>query len=552
MTHPKLVEAMFRPKFYPYRPEQVELIQTHISYIFIAGDYVYKVKKAVDFGFLDFTILDKRKYYCNEELRLNRRLAPKVYFEVVEIGEDAGGNIVLGIKDRIVEYAVKMLKIPQEGMLKTLLHQGKVERFVMDALARKLVDFHRHAATGGHIDEIGGLETICRNHDENFEQTESYINITIPEVQYHFIKAYIYNFINSNHALFAKRVADHRIREGHGDLHLEHICIMDPGSPDKATCKAPDKAIDQFRRAYDPDDIVIFDCIEFNESFRYDDVAAEVSFLAMDLDYNSYPDHAETFVNAYIKYSDDYEIRNLLNFYKCYYAYVRGKVVSFEINDSSIRQEERNEALKTAARYFDLAYTYAARLEKSTLVLMAGLMGTGKNIRAKLIAPRIGADIIQTDVLRKEILNIASTEQLYESFGKGIYSKEITRKTYDRALELASEKLKEGKSVIIDASYKSRDDRQKAFEAAEGLHTDFFIIECICPENIIKERLNSRMSDKGEVSDGRWESYQVQKKKFDAITEITDSLHIIFDTSLTPEESTYKALGKIRNFNVHA
>ena len=547
MTHPKLVEAMFRPEFYPHRPEQVELIQTHISYIFIAGDYVYKVKKAVDFGFLDFTTLDKRKYYCNEELRLNRRLAPKVYLEVVEIGEDAEGNISLGMKDRIVEYAVKMLKIPREGMLKTLLHQGKVDNLVMDALARKLVAFHRSAATGGHIDEIGGLETIRRNHDENFQQTESYINITIPEVQYNFIKAYIYNFIDNNHALFAKRVVDHRIREGHGDLHLEHICIMGLGYPDNSAGTAPYKAIDQSRREYDPDDIVIFDCIEFNERFRYDDVAAEVAFLAMDLDYNAYLDHSETFVNAYIKHSGDYEIRSLLNFYKCYYAYVRGKVVGYEINDSSLWQEERDEAAKTAARYFDLAYTYTARLEKPTLILMAGLMGTGKSIRARLIAPRVGADIIQTDAVRKKILNIEPTEQHYEAFDRGIYSEEITRKTYDRAIELASEKLKEGKSIIIDASYKSRNDRRKAFEAAEKLHADFFIIECICPENIVKERLTSRMSDGAEISDGRWEIYQAQKETFDAITEISDSLHIILDTSLTPEESMNQAIGKLKN-----
>ncbi len=548
MTHPRLVEAMFRPEFYPHRPEQVELIQTHISYIFIAGAYVYKVKKAVDFGFLDFTTLDKRKYYCNEELRLNRRLAPKVYLEVVEIGEDAGGNIVLGMKDRIVEYAVKMLKIPPEGMLKTLLHQGRVDHYVMDALARKLVDFHRHGATGGHIDEIGGLETIRRNHDENFEQTKDYVNVTIPEVQYRFIKSYIYNFIDSHRAWFAKRVADHRIRDGHGDLHLEHICIMGPGSPDEAPDKAPDKAIDQLRKDYDPDDIVIFDCIEFNERFRYDDVAAEVAFLAMDLDYNGYHDHAENFVNAYIKHSGDREITNLLNFYKCYYAYVRGKVVGFEINDDSIRQEERNEAAKTAARYFDLAYTYAARLERPTLILMAGYMGTGKSVRAKLIAPLVGADIIQTDVVRKEILDIEPTEKHHEAFGRGIYSEEVTRRTYSRALELASQKLKEGKSVIIDASYKSRDDRRNAFEAAERLYADFFIIECICPENIIKERLISRMSDKGQVSDGRWEIYLAQKEVFDTITEIPDSLHIILDTSSTPEESTYKALKNLKNF----
>ena len=532
MTHPKLVDAMSRPDFYPHRPEQVELIQTHISYIFIAGNYVYKVKKPFDFGFLDFTTLEKRKFYCREELRLNRRLAPAVYLEVVEIGEDAGGSILFGTQDRIVEYAVKMIKIPQGGMLKTLLRKGNVDRSIMDVIARKLVRFHRDAATGGAIDEIGGVKTIRRNHDENFAQTEHYINITIPERQYHFVKLYIYSFLDRHHALLNGRVENHRIRDCHGDLHLEHICIMDSGDAHQNECT--------------PDDIVIFDCIEFNERFRYEDVAAEVAFLAMDLDYNGYSEYAEAFVEAYMKHSGDREIGTLLNFYKCYYAYVRGKVTGFRMNDSSIRHEEREDAVKTASRYFDMACSYTARPEKPTLILMAGLMGTGKSIRAKLIASRLGADVIQTDVLRKEALAIAPNERHYEDFGKGIYGEEFTRKTYAKALELASEKLITGKSVIIDASYKNRRDRQDARETAKTLQADFFVIECICPDDIVKIRLAARMSNTKEVSDGRWEIHQAQKDTFEKINEIPDALHIVLDTSLTPEDCTYTALQKIK------
>jgi len=540
MTHPKLLEAMFRPEFYPHRPEHIELIQTHISYIFIAGDYVYKVKKAVDFDFLDFTTLERRRFYCHEELRLNRRLAPEVYLDVLEIGEDASGNIVLGRGERVVDYAVLMKKLPGNRMLKTLLQRGKIDLPIMDAVARKLVEFHAHAATGGNIDEIGGVETIHRNHDENFEETRNYINTTIPEYQYRFIKYYAYDFMDRHQALLAKRVQDHKIRDCHGDLHLEHICIIDSGTRLKEASG--------LSNYYSPDDIIIFDCIEFNERFRYEDVASEVAFLAMDLDYNGYPDYADTFVSAYIRHSDDREIESLLNFYKYYYAYVRGKVISFRLGDSSISQDVREEEIITASRYFDLAYTYSGRLEKPTLILMAGLTGTGKSVRANSIAPRIGADIIRTDILRKEMLHMAPTDRYPEAFGKGIYSDEITRKTYDRALELASEKLAEGKSVIIDASYKSRRDRQRALTAAERLKADFFIIECICPENIVKERLDLRMSDKGEASDGRWEIYLAQKDTFDKITEIPESLHVILDTSLTPEECTYKVLQKIKNF----
>ena len=544
MTHPKLVPAMFRPEFYPHRPEHVEFVQTHASYIFIAGDYVYKVKKAVNFDFLDFTTIERRRFYCNEELRLNRRLAPDVYLDVLEIGEDERGNIVLGKGERIVDYAVLMRKLPRDRMLQTLLQQGKIDRPIMDVVARKLVDFHAHAATGGNIDEIGGVETMHRNHDENFEETRNYINITIPEYQYRFIKYYAYDFMNKNQALLAKRVKDHKIRDCHGDLHLEHICIIDSGTRSHEG--------DALTKDYSPDDIIIFDCIEFNERFRYEDVASEVAFLAMDFDYSGYPDCADAFVAAYIRHSGDREIHSLLNFYKCYYAYVRGKVISFRLGENSINPDEREEETSAASRHFDLAYTYSARLEKPTLILMAGLTGTGKSVRANSLAPRIGADIIRTDVLRKEMLHIEPGERHAEAFGAGIYAEDVTRNAYDRALELAAKKLTEGASVIIDATFGNREDRKNALMLAERLHADSFIIECICPENIVKERLELRLFDSKEASDGRWEIYLAQKETFDRIIEIPERSHIILDASLTPEECTYKALQKIKSFPIES
>ncbi len=533
---------MFRPEFYPHRPEHIELIQTHISYIFLAGDYVYKIKKAVDFDFLDFTTLEKRRFYCHEELRLNRRLAPDMYLDVLEIGEDAAGNIVLGKGERVVDYAVLMKKLPDDRMLKTLLQQRKVDLPIMDAVARKLSHFHAHAATGGKIDEIGGVETIHRNHDENFEETRNYINITIPEHQYRFIRYYAYDFIARHHDLLVKRVQDHKIRDCHGDLHLDHICIAEAGTR-RGAANGPGND-------YSPDDVIIFDCIEFNERFRYEDVASEVAFLAMDLDYNGYAGYADTFVSAYIGHADDREIGSLQNFYKCYYAYVRGKVISFRLGESSVTLEERAEEIGAASRYFDLAYTYSARLEKPALVLMAGLTGTGKSVRAYSLAPRTGAEIIRTDILRKEMLHMAPAEKHYEAFGTGIYREEVTRKTYDKAIELASQKLTEGKSIIIDASYRSRADRQRALAAAERLKADFFIIECTCPENIIRKRLDMRTSDKAEASDGRWEIYLAQKEAFERITEMPEDSHIIIDTSHTQEECTYRALQKIKHFPV--
>jgi aminoglycoside phosphotransferase family enzyme/predicted kinase len=520
MTHRKIVEAMSRPEFYPHKPESVQLIQTHISFIFIAGDLVYKVKKAVDFGFLDFTTLEKRKHYCDEELRLNQRLAREIYLDVVAICEDKNKNLYLGNDDTIVEYAVKMKKLPENKMLYKLLAEENIDISVMDKIAGKVYEFHTKASTGGEIDRIGSLETIRLNHNENFEQTADYIGISIPEDRHRFIKSYAGKFLEKNQALFKERVAEHKIRDCHGDLHLQHICVGD--------------------------EILVFDCIEFNERFRYLDVAAEVAFLSMDLDFNGYSEFADVFVNAYIAYSSDSDIRKLLNFYKCYFAYVRGKVTSFKIDDNAIEERERKEAIDTASRYFELACNYATLLETPTLILTAGLMGTGKSVLAKNLAPLLGAEIIRTDVIRKDMLNIPSTERHYEDFGKGIYSKEISGKTYKKALEYAESQLKNGRSVIVDASFKKRHERKTFSSLASKEGADFFIIECVCPEDTIKKRLEGRISLDGEASDGRWEIFQAQQKDFDTIDEVTGTSHIIVNTSKPPEECTSQALKHVR------
>ena len=526
MTHPGLFAAMSRPEFYPHRPAQVDVVQTHISCIFIAGNEVYKVKKAVDFGFLDFTTLEKRKFYCEEELRLNRRLAPETYLGVETVTEDAAGGLALNGTGRIVEYAVRMKKLPQERMLGRLLAEGKCDSSVIDAVAAKLADFHRRAETGGRIEALGGVETIRLNHEENFTQTAPYVDVTIPRRRYEFIRAYDRDFLNRQESLFRRRVAEQRIRDGHGDLHLEHICVENG--------------------------ITIFDCIEFNERFRFGDVAAEVAFLAMDLDYNGYGTWAEGFVDAYIRHSGDPDIRRLLNFYRCYYAYVRGKVVGFRIKDPVIRDRERTEAKATAARYFDLAFTYAARPERPLLVLTAGLMGTGKSVLARNLAPRLDAMVIRTDVLRKELFAGDSAERRPEAFGSGIYSDELSRRTYAKALELAADRLQQGRSAIIDASYKRREERLAAAETAKKWNAGFFVVECVAPEGIVKERLDARQAAGTDPSDGRWELFTAQKADFDPVTELPAAMHLAVDTARPPEECLEEVLGKLSGFSPQA
>lgn len=522
MDYGKLLKAMSNPDFYPHRPESVQVIQTHISSLFLAGPYVYKIKKAVDFGFLDFTSLEKRKFYCDEELRLNRRLAPDTYLGLAEISEDSQGDLFLGPGGRVVEYAVRMQLLPAERMLKSLLAKGEVAPSVIEAIAGKVADFHRHAATGGTIDLMGGGEIIRRNHEENFAEMEQHVGDTIRDCEYRFIKSYGEEFLEREQELLARRVREHRIRECHGDLHLEHICLAD--------------------------DIIIFDCIEFNERFRDTDVAAEVAFLAMDLDYNGYPEHARTFVNAYIRAAGDPDISRLLNFYQCYYACVRGKVNSFRTHDQAIAPQERENARETATRYFDLAYAYAARPERPVLVLTIGLMGTGKSALAKNLAPQIGAAIIRTDVLRKEMLHLSAVGRHYEDFGKGIYAEDVSRRTYEKALVLAREKIARRVPVIIDASYKKQEERTRAYEAAKQMGADFFIIECTCREDVVKKRLDARASRQDEVSDGRWEIYHAQKKDFEPLTGFPPGVHLLVDTSAKPKTDTHEVIAHLQQW----
>jgi aminoglycoside phosphotransferase family enzyme len=331
----QVVEALRKPEAYDEEVEQIELKQTHISYVFLTKNFVYKIKKAVDFGFLDFSTLEKRRFFCEKELDLNRRLCGDMYLEVVPITESADVVKING-EGTPVEYAVKMKRIPEENIMTRLLEEGKVDQKLVDRMAKIIAKFHKKAEAGKRIGEFGSLPMIERNWRENFEQTEEFVGETVSPESYQLIQERIDEFMRRNVALFAKRVAENRIRECHGDIHSGNIFITDK--------------------------IYIFDAIEFNERFRYCDVASEVAFLAMDLDFKERSDLSSFLVDRYVNYSGDRELELLLPFYKCYRAYVRGKVTSFKLNDPSIGSEEKSAATEEARAYFDLAANYAKHL----------------------------------------------------------------------------------------------------------------------------------------------------------------------------------------------
>jgi hypothetical protein len=330
----QVVQAMLTPGAYPENPGKIELIQTHISFVFLTENSVYKVKKAVNFGFLDFSTLDKRHLFCEKELDVNRRLCPEIYLEVVPINKS--GIIKINGSGETIEYALKMKRLPQERIMTLLIKEDKIDKKTIDEIAKIVVSFHSKAQTTPEINEFGSLKIVKTNWAENFAQTTKYINQTIPQKDFQLIQTKIENFMENKKVLFETRMTEKRIRDCHGDLHSGNIFVTDK--------------------------ICIFDAIEFNDRFRYSDVTSDVAFLAMDLDYQNRNDLADYFIERYLAYSKDQQLTLLLAFYKCYRAYVRGKVVSFRLDDPIIAAKEKASAITEAQAYFKLAAKYTQNL----------------------------------------------------------------------------------------------------------------------------------------------------------------------------------------------
>ena len=330
----QVVDALMNPEAYGKNPGRINLVQTHISYVFLTRNFAYKVKKAVNLGFLDFTTLEKRRFYCEKELELNRRLCGDMYLEVVPINKSS----VIKIKGEgeTVEYAVKMKRIPQEKMLSKLLEKKRVNAKLIDRIAKIISEFHSKAEKNRRISEFGSLPIIETNWKENYDQTEEFIGTTISREDFELTRDKINNFMEQKRVFFEKRVAEGRVRDCHGDIHSGNIFVTNG--------------------------IYIFDAIEFNERFRYSDVAADIAFLAMDLDFQERRNLSDFLIKRYIEYSGDRELIKLLPFYECYRAYVRGKVVSFKLKDPNVRSEDKSAALKEAKEYFKLAANYTKTL----------------------------------------------------------------------------------------------------------------------------------------------------------------------------------------------
>ena len=495
MIDQKLLEQIKQAEFYPHPVNlPIGVIQTHISYIFLTGDYAYKLKKSVDFGFLDFSTLAKRRHFLEEELRLNKAVAPDIYLEVLPITKEQG-NYRLNGAGEVVEYVLKMRQFPQENLFINMFDRGILTAEHLRELGKVVANFHQNCETNYYIRTFGTIEQIQKSINDNYKHTIKYIGIVQTQEQYENTKEFSDRFLKENEKIFLDRIEQNKIRECHGDLHLKNICWWH-------------------------NKIYLFDRIEFNEPFRYVDVIYDVAFTVMDLDGKGKKDLGNIFLNSYLEETGDWEGTQVLPLYLSRQAYVRAKVTSFLLDDPAISPEEKEQAAISASGYYKLAWEYAQK-RQGKLILMSGLSGSGKTTVGQKLAEELNGIQIRSDAVRKHLAGIA----LHERGDETLYSLEMTKKTYDRLLELGKVLVKQGFTVILDAKYDRTCWREQAISFARTENVPLEIVYCTAPIEVLRDRLSQRDQD---ISDATPELLDRQQAAFEPFSPEEQS-HVIYE-----------------------
>jgi len=494
----EVVKFLKQPENYPDKTTKVEHKQTHISHVFLTDKYAYKIKKPVDFGFLDFTTLAKRKLFCNEEIRLNKRLSPEIYIGVEKITKtennaESDTGFEFNGKGEVVEYAVKMKRMPESAIMTEMVKNNKVDERIIAQLARKIAEFHMDAMHNDEFQDRCGMKSVKMATDQNFSQTEKYIGKLIDNKKFNYIRNATNQFYKGKKELFLARKRNNNIIGFHGDLHTGNVFIHN-------------------------NKIQVFDCIEFNDEFRCGDVVSDIAFMAMDLDYLGREDLSKYFVRKYIEYTGDHLVYTLLNFFKCYRAYVRAKVTSFMLDDPNISRSRKDELKRTAKKYYWLALEYARHFSsaKPLLMISCGLTGSGKSRWLKFASDVVGGTILRTDRIRRKLFNLTGSEKKDARYRKKYYNEESRQKVYDMIFRKTAKVLGLGGKVSIDASFIKKENRDAMKELAEKHNADFIIIYTRCSEETTKKRINARMKEKSNISDADYKNaYIYQEKVFE-------------------------------------
>lgn len=455
-------------------PGRVALLETHISWVLLTGRYAYKIKKPVNLGFLDFSTLEKRRYFCDEELRLNRRLAPQLYLEVVTLNGSAD-HPHLGGSGPVLDYAVKMIEFPRAALASTVIDAAQLCVAHIDALAATMAAFHSAARVAVAGSAHGTAQAVFAAADENFTQLASLLAVAADQSQLAELRAWTARDYAARSTLFNARQAAGAVRECHGDLHLGNLALLDGK-------------------------LTPFDCIEFNPALRWIDVMNDIAFLMMDLEDHGRADFAWRFLNAYLDITGGHSGLCVLRFYLAYRALVRTKIHALRAQQAQHTTGEHERLLAAARQYLVLAQRYA-RGAPAALILLHGLSGSGKSVVAQAIAEQAGALRLRADVERKRLAGLAAQARSGSGLATGIYTAERTRATYERLADLARMSINAGWLTVIDATFLKRAQRDQFRALAAACRVRCVVIDVAAPEALLRARVAARDAGGSDASE---------------------------------------------------
>jgi hypothetical protein len=462
------ISSMLRPDVYDHPVRSIELIETHISWVLLTGDFAYKIKKSVNFGFLNFSTLGRRRRFCEQELHLNRRLAPDIYLDVVSITGTQNKPVISG-DGEVMEYAVKMVQFPQSAQLDHMLAAGKLSAEHMDAIARMVADFHQAIQVADDSMDYGNTNVLYRPVEENFKQISEHLDTGPYADTLSVLQQWSKSEFVKLEPVFEQRKHDGFVRECHGDMHLRNLVWLDSGP-------------------------TAFDCIEFNADLRWIDVISEVAFLVMDLQDRLQYRLANRFLNTYLEVTGDYAGLTVLPFYLCYRALVRAKVDALRLEQENIDAEEREQSHAEFESYFELATGYTQQ-PAPRLIIMRGVSASGKSTVSQYLVDAMGAIRIRSDVERKRLFDNALSNSASGEIDTGIYSTKASQQTYVKLVELASEIISAGYSVIVDAAFLKYEQRELFQMLADRLGVPCIILEITAPAEVLRQRIAERKYD---------------------------------------------------------
>nr|WP_251702269.1 AAA family ATPase [Pseudomonas boanensis] len=496
-----MIAALQNPALYPHPVAGFQVIETHISWVLLTGEFAYKIKKPVDFGFLDFTRLEARKHFCDEELRLNQRLTQDLYLEVLPVTGSEESPLIGGAAPAI-EYVLKMRQFPQDNLLSALQARGELTPAHIDALAAQIASFHMAAPQVAAEHPLGTPEAVMAPVRQNFEQIRPFLTEKADLQQLEALEAWAETSFERLKPLLTQRKQDGFIRECHGDIHLGNATLING-------------------------QVVLFDCIEFNEPFRFTDVYADIAFIAMDLEDRGLKSLSRRLVSEYLEHTGDYQGLELLNFYKAYRALVRAKIALFSLAHQA-DAVQKAATLRQYRNYAGLAESYSA-IPSPFLAITHGVSGSGKSHVALRLVEALGAIRLRSDVERKRLFG----DQLNEQAGlkSGIYNDDASAATYARLNQLAKIALHAGFPVVIDATFLKHAQREAARDVAEDTGTPFLILDCHAPDAVIASWIAQRQALGGDPSDATMDVVHAQQASREALdaSEQTQSKRIDTD-----------------------